>query len=220
MAMPWVCIVPKLPLIRLRAQIVGTLDPTDADARRRLNAIDFSLEGFAVSGAKLKGVAAAVGDGRIGVEVGSTGLNFAAAYTAGTNRHFTLGEYNFQPGDNWRSQIVHEAAHAAFDLDKEQPPNEIDEAVAYLGETVWFRAGGLGRVITGRVITAPAAAARIYGAPVSTCGGTRCWIPSPPSTATRATRLIRRPFRPFHGADGGVISSLESPFKRAPSIPA
>ena len=164
MAMPWVCIVPKLPLIRLRAQIVGTLDPTDADARRRLNAIDFSLEGFAVSGAKLKGVAAAVGDGRIGVEVGSTGLNFAAAYTAGTNRHFTLGEYNFQPGDNWRSQIVHEAAHAAFDLDKEQPPNEIDEAVAYLGETVWFRAGGLGRVITGRVITAPAAAARIYGA--------------------------------------------------------
>jgi hypothetical protein len=159
MAMPWVCIVPKLPVIRLRAQIVGTLDPTDADARRRLNAVDFSLEGFTMSGVKLKGVAAAVGDGRIGVEVGSTGQNFAAAYTAGAERHFTLREYNFQPDDNWRSQMVHEAAHAAFDLGKEQPPNEIDEAVAYLGETVWFRAGGLGRVIT-----APAAAARIYGA--------------------------------------------------------
>jgi hypothetical protein len=159
MAMPWVCIVPKLPSIRLRAQIVGTLDPTDADARRRLNAVDFSLEGFVISGAKLKGVAAALGDGRIGVEVGSTGPNFAAAYTAGANRHFTLGKNEFQPDDNWRSQIVHEAVHAAFDLGREQPPNEIDEAVAYLGETVWFRAGGLGRIVT-----APDAAAKIYGA--------------------------------------------------------
>ena len=35
-----------------------------------------------------------------------------------------------------------------IDLGREQPPNEIDEAVAYLGETVWFRAGGLGRIIT------------------------------------------------------------------------
>jgi len=39
---------------------------------------------------------------------------------------------------------VHEAVHAAFDLRTQQPPSEIDEAVAYLGETVWFRAGGLG----------------------------------------------------------------------------
>ncbi len=95
MAMPWVCIVPKLPVIRLRAQIVGTLDPTDADARRRLNAVDFSLEGFTMSGVKLKGVSAAVGDGRIGVEVGSTGPNFAAAYTAGAERHFTLRDVQF-----------------------------------------------------------------------------------------------------------------------------
>ena len=159
MGMPWVCIVPKLPLVQLQAQIVGTLDPTDAEARRRLNAVNFTLEGFTVSGAKLKGVAAAVGDGRIGVEVGDTGPNFAAAYTTGTNRHFTLRESNFQPRDDWRSQVVHEAVHAAFDLGREQPPNEIDEAAAYLGETVWFRAGGLGRIVT-----APDAAARIYGA--------------------------------------------------------
>jgi hypothetical protein len=49
--------------------------------------------------------------------------------------------------DNWRSQIVHEAVHAVFGPRKQQPPNEIDEAAAYLGETVWFRAGGLGRVV-------------------------------------------------------------------------
>jgi hypothetical protein len=39
-------------------------------------------------------------------------------------------------------------SRASFDLGREQPPNEIDEAVAYLGETVWFRAGGRGRIIT------------------------------------------------------------------------
>ena len=159
MAMPWVCIVPKMPSVRLRAQIVGTLDPTDALAQQRLGAVNFSLEGFSVSAAKLKGVAAAVGDGRVGVEVGNTGPNFAAAYSSGPNRHFTLGKSEFQPDDNWRSQIVHEAVHAAFDLGGEHPPNEIDEAAAYLGETVWFRAGGLARIVT-----APDAAAKIYGA--------------------------------------------------------
>jgi hypothetical protein len=51
--------------------------------------------------------------------------------------------------DNWQSQIVHEAVHAVFDLRKQQPPNKIDEAAAYMGETVWFRAGGLGRVVGG-----------------------------------------------------------------------
>ncbi len=159
MAMPWVCIVPKLPSVRLRAEIVATLDPADTLARQRLDAVNFSVEGFTISGARLKGVAAAVGDGRIDIEVGNTGPNFAAAYSTGPNRHFTLGQSQFQPNDNWRSQIVHEAVHAAFDLAAEHPPNEIDEAVAYLGETVWFRAGGLARIVT-----APDAAARIYGA--------------------------------------------------------
>jgi hypothetical protein len=73
MAMPWVCIVPKMPSVRLRAQIVGTLDSTDALAQQRLGAVNFSLAGFTISVAKLKGVAAAVGDGRIGVEVRNTG---------------------------------------------------------------------------------------------------------------------------------------------------
>src|SRR4051794_28063332 len=136
MPMPWVCIVPNVPLTLLRGLIVATLDPSDDYARRRLKAVDFSLEGFAISGANLKDVAAAVADGRIGVEVGDTGQNFGAAYTVGGNRHFTLREYNFQPDDNWRSQVVHESVHAAFDLGNKRPPNEIDEAVAYLGETV------------------------------------------------------------------------------------
>src|SRR3954470_13209378 len=105
MGMPWVCIGPKVPGMILRAQIVRTLNPDEDYPRRRIKAIDFSLEGFTISGVQLKGVAAAIGDGRIGVEVGNTGPNFGAAYSAGPNRHFTLGEYNFQPGDDWRSQI-------------------------------------------------------------------------------------------------------------------
>jgi hypothetical protein len=159
MGMPWVCIVPKLPSVRLMALIAETLDPSDEYAKRRLKAVDFSLDGYAISGAGLKSVAAAVKDGRIGVQVGDTGPNFAAAYTVGADRHFTLREHSSPPDDNWRSQIVHESIHAAFDLEGKRPPDEIDEAVAYLGETVWFRAGGLGRVVT-----APDAAARIYGA--------------------------------------------------------
>ena len=159
MGMPWVCVVPKLPTVRLMSLIVETLDPTDTYAKRRLKAVDFSLAGFAISAAKLKNVATAVTNGRIGIEVGDTGPNFAAAYTLGANRHFTLRETKSVQDDNWRSQIVHESIHAAFDIEGSRPPNEIDEAVAYLGETVWFRAGGLGRVVT-----APDAAAKIYGA--------------------------------------------------------
>jgi hypothetical protein len=159
MGMPWVCIVPKLPLLRLMELISETLNPSDEHSRRRLQAVDLSLDGYAISGARLKSVGAAVADGRIGVEVGDTGPNFAAAYTVGANRHFTLRKTNSPPDDNWRSQIIHESIHAAFDIEGKRPPDEIDEAVAYLGETVWFRAGGLGRIVT-----APDAAAKIYGA--------------------------------------------------------
>jgi hypothetical protein len=159
MGMPWVCVVPKLSTVRLMGLIVETLDPTDTYAQRRLKAVDFSLAGYTMSGAKLKSVAAAVANGRIGVEIGDTGPNFAAAYTVGANRHFTLRETKSAQDDNWRSQIVHESIHAAFDIEGTRPPDEVDEAVAYLGETVWFRAGGLGRVVT-----APDAAAKIYGA--------------------------------------------------------
>ncbi|WP_439579689.1 hypothetical protein [Elioraea sp.] len=159
MAVPWVCIGPNVPLWILRAQIVGVLDPEEAYPRRRIDAIDFVVDGFVVSGARLRGVGAAVREGRIGVRVGSTGPHFGAAYSRGPNRHFTFGAYDFQPNDGWRSVVVHEAVHASFDLANERPPNEIDEAAAYLGETVWFRAGGLARSVT-----APAAAAAIYGA--------------------------------------------------------
>src|SRR3712207_8562304 len=95
--------------------MAAVLDPDDAYPKRRIDAVDFSLEGFAVSGARLRGIAAALRDGRIGVEVGSTGPNFGAAYTLGANRRFTLGEYNFQPGDEWRSHIGHESGPASFD---------------------------------------------------------------------------------------------------------
>jgi hypothetical protein len=54
MGMPRVCVVPKLPTVRLMGLIVETLDPTDTYAQRRLRAIDFSLAGFAISAAKLK----------------------------------------------------------------------------------------------------------------------------------------------------------------------
>ncbi|MBW8269737.1 hypothetical protein [Caldovatus aquaticus] len=158
MALPWVCISPNVPRMILRWRIMQTLDPEEAYPRRRIAAIDFSLEGFAVTAERLRGVASAVGEGRIGVEVAGTGPNFAAAYTLGANRRFTLASSEFEPDDNWRSQSVHEAVHAAFDLAGERPPSELDEAAAYLGETVWFRAGGLARTVR-----APAAAA-IHGA--------------------------------------------------------
>jgi hypothetical protein len=38
---------------------------------------------------------------------------------------------------------VHESVHAAFDLAKESPADDLDEAAAYLAETVFIMAGGL-----------------------------------------------------------------------------
>lgn len=49
----------------------------------------------AAASARLRGIAAAVTDGRIGVEVGDTGHNFGAAYTLGQSRQFTI---NGHPG--------------------------------------------------------------------------------------------------------------------------
>jgi hypothetical protein len=149
MTYPWICIVPNVPQMMLRGQIVQTLDPDNAFYKGRIDAIDFTLEGFAVSGARLRGVAAAVKDGRIGVEVADTGPNFGAAYTLGPNRHFTLREYVFQPNDFWRAQMVHEAVHAAFDLAGESPANDTDEAGAYLGEAVFIKTGVLGFTVNG-----------------------------------------------------------------------
>ncbi len=148
MTLPWMCIVPNVPAIVLRAQIMQTLDPDNSFYKGRIDAIDFTLDGFVVSAKRLRG-AAAVKAGRIGVEGADTGPNFGAAYTLGQNRHFTLREYVFQPNDFWRAQIVHEAVHASFDLAGESPPNDTDEACAYLAETVYVKKGVLGRTIQG-----------------------------------------------------------------------
>jgi hypothetical protein len=149
MAFPWICIVPNLPTMLLRGQIAKTLDPDDSFYKGRIDAINFTLEGFVVSPARLRGVAAAVSDGRIGVEVADTGPNFGAAYTLGQSRHFTLREQVAQPNDFWRAQMVHEAVHASFDLAGESPANDLDEACAYLAETVYIKKGVLGRTIQG-----------------------------------------------------------------------
>jgi hypothetical protein len=149
MTYPWICIVPNVPAMVLRGQIAQTLDPDNAFYKGRIDAIDFTLEGFAVSAARLHGVAAAVKDGRIGVEVADTGPNFGAAYTLGQSRHFTLREYVFQPNDFWRAQIVHEAVHASFDLAGESPANDTDEACAYLGEAVFIKTGVLAYHVSG-----------------------------------------------------------------------
>jgi len=159
MSFPWICIAPNVPVMVLRGQIIQALEPDDSFYKGRIDAIDFTLDGFAVSAARLRGVAAAVRDGRIGVEVKDTGPNFGAAYTLGQNRHFTLREYMFQPNDFWRAQMVHEAVHASFDLAGESPANELDEAAAYLAETVFIKKGVLGRIIQG-----PEAAVAIYTA--------------------------------------------------------
>jgi hypothetical protein len=163
MTTPWVCIVPNVPLIMLRAQIIRTLEPEDSFYKGRIDAIDFSLEGFAVSAARLSGVAAAVREGRIGVEVADTGPNFGAAYTLGQNRHFTLRKHVFQPSDFWRAQMVHEAVHAAFDLAGESPANDLDEACAYLAEGVFIKKGVLAFTVRGSQ-----AAVDIYNAAIAT----------------------------------------------------
>ncbi|HYF09552.1 MAG TPA: hypothetical protein VD970_18170 [Acetobacteraceae bacterium] len=43
------------------------------------------------------------------------------------------------PDDPWRATIIHESTHAAFELAGEKPSVEVDEACAYLAETVWWR---------------------------------------------------------------------------------
>jgi hypothetical protein len=68
MTLPRICVVPNVPAMVLRGQVAQTLDPDNAFYKVCIDAIDFTLEGFAVSAARLRGVAAAVKDGRIGVK--------------------------------------------------------------------------------------------------------------------------------------------------------
>jgi hypothetical protein len=135
--------MPNVPQMMQRMQIARTLEPEDAYYKRRIAAVDYSLEGFAVSPARLQGVAKAVKNGTIGVQIADAGPYFAAAYSHGPERHFTLGKYEFQPNDPWRATIVHESVHASFDLAREAPAIDLDEAAAYLAESVFFMAGGL-----------------------------------------------------------------------------
>jgi hypothetical protein len=143
MPMPWVCVMPETPKMLQRLQIARTLEPDDAYYKRRIDACDFSLEGFVVSPGRLHNVGRAVAKGTIGLEIADAGRYFAAAYSWGPNRHFTLRKLNFQPNDSWRSEIVHESVHASFDLAKETPANDLDEAAAYLAGTVFIMAGGI-----------------------------------------------------------------------------
>jgi hypothetical protein len=145
----WIHIGLNVPMMMLRANIIQTLDPDNSFYKGRIDAIDFTLEGFAVTAARLRGVATAVREGRIGVEVADTGPNFGAAYTLGQNRHFTLRKYAFQVDDFWRAQMVHEAVHAAFDINGDSPANDTDEACAYLAEGVFFKTGVLAYTVRG-----------------------------------------------------------------------
>jgi hypothetical protein len=135
--------MPDAPTMLQRLQIARTLEPDDAYYKRRIDACDFTLEGFAVSPARLHGVGKAVANGAIGLEIADAGPYFAAAYSRGPQRHFTLKKLTLQPNDSWREEIVHESVHAAFDLAKESPADDLDEAAAYLAETVFIMAGGL-----------------------------------------------------------------------------
>lgn len=143
MPVPWVCVMPDAPIMLQRLQIARTLTPDDAFYKHRIAACDFTLEGFAVSPSRLSGVAQAVTAGTIGVEIADAGPNFAAAYSRGPQRHFTLRKLTFEPSDSWREVIVHESVHAAFELARETPADELDEAAAYLAGAVYLRAGGL-----------------------------------------------------------------------------
>jgi hypothetical protein len=143
MSMPWVCVLPDVPQMMQRMQITRTLQPEEAYYKRRIGACDFALEGFVVSPARLDRVAKAVAAGTVGIRIADAGPHFAAAYSHGPDRHFTLRRYEFQPNDSWRATIVHESVHAAFDLAREAPANDLDEGAAYLAEAVFWYAGGL-----------------------------------------------------------------------------
>jgi len=143
MPIPWVCVMPDAPNMLQRLQVARTLEPDDGYYKRRIDACDFSLEGFVVSPTRLHGVGQAVTNGTIGLEIADTGRYFAAAYSRGPQRHFTLRKLTLQPNDSWREEIVHESVHAAFDLAKETPADDLDEAAAYLAGAVFIIAGGL-----------------------------------------------------------------------------
>jgi hypothetical protein len=127
----------------LRRLIIQALEGENSFYKSRIDAIDFTLDGLAVTAARLRGVAAAVKSGKIGVEIDGTAA-LGAAYSWGPNRHFTLREYVSQFSDSFRALMVHEAVHAAFDINGESAAATnplIDEACAYLAEAVWIRTG-------------------------------------------------------------------------------
>lgn len=142
MTFPWVCIAPRVAKIVVAMRIADVLLTEDAYQKRKIDQIDFTLDGFTIDAAGLREVGRLMLQGRIHVEVGDTGSRLGAAYTPHSNT-MKIKASNRPPNDLWRAGIVHESVHALIDLRCVRTTVLNDETAAYLAEAVYIRAGGL-----------------------------------------------------------------------------
>ncbi len=106
--------------------------------------IDFHLGKLSVSAAKLGDVASAMRNGTIKVEVRSTGGRLSAGYSPAPIRKMALSSDKIVDALD-RSGIVHESVHAVVDLSGQSAiGGRLDEAVAYIAESIYLSASGVG----------------------------------------------------------------------------
>lgn len=123
-------------------RVSDVLLTTDPMQTRKLDQIDFSLDGIKIDAAGLREVGRLMVEGRIHIEVGDTGTTLSAAYTPHSNT-MSVGQMDRPPSDVWRAGIVHESVHALVDLRKTRTTELNDETVAYIAEAIYIRAGGI-----------------------------------------------------------------------------
>jgi hypothetical protein len=142
MTLPWICIAPKVARIVLTMRVADVLLTQNANQKRKIDQIDFTLDGITIDAAGLREVGQLMLQGRITVDVGNTGHMLSAAYTPHLNT-MKIAASNRPPNDLWRAGIVHESVHALIDLRRVSTTVLNDETAAYLAEAVYIRAGGI-----------------------------------------------------------------------------
>ncbi len=131
-----------------RRSVHEAIHARDALARRvadvfigpRIQRIDFHLGGLHISPQRLGSVGQAIRQGRIRVEVASTGSMLSAAYSPHHNR-MTIQSEQVLSEVTGQAGIVHEGVHALVDLFRATSTTVLsDEAAAYLAEVIYLRA--------------------------------------------------------------------------------
>lgn len=108
--------------------------------RSYVDAIDFRISGFHVSGARLRKVGDAIACGRIAVKQEDTGGTLSAGYSPHQDT-FTLPKSANPTAHKWQLAILHEGVHALVDLFGEGAGLTVldDEVAAYLAEVICYR---------------------------------------------------------------------------------